>query len=317
MPVYYVFGKDDLLIGEKVRELLAHPDVRKHFASDLPLDELITLMTVVDLFAIEEAHWIDGCGELKLLGSASDRLEAAIETCPPNKRIAFTQNTNFRDWRKEKDYEKKSIHKLLDAKAREVHDLKSQSYPKNVTKWTAARARDVYGLKLTDLGIEMLAEASGYQPQFIDGELKKLSVFKVSDKTQRVPDDLLARQLVKVPSEKLFEYVDALLERRPEAVNILRETMSLGTEGTVILSNIHRNFDMMVRCDKEGARNVEEISRMHTFVRDKFYEHKRGWSAESTVRVLELVGETDFRLKTLGMDEYDVLALLTVEVMKL
>ena len=161
MSVYYIFGKDELIIREKAEDRLGAPrraDIARHYAEDMKWDALYELITARDLFSLEEYHWVSGVSALGITAKNEEAFIDALKAGPPNKRIAFTQNTNFKDWRKGKEYERSHVHKALDEAANEVYDLTSATYPNRVAEWTGQRMLK-HGLLLTDAGVEYLAGA--------------------------------------------------------------------------------------------------------------------------------------------------------------
>ncbi|MEP0815015.1 MAG: hypothetical protein HRF49_10165 [bacterium] len=319
MATYYIFGKDDLLIRERVEECLGRADAARHFAEELKLAGVIELLVSRDLFSLEEYHWVDNVSALSFVKGDSEALENAIKSSPPNKFIAFTQNTNWKDYRKAKDYERSAIHKALDGAASQVHDLTRETYPDRMGAWTRARAAR-FGLVLGEAGAEYLAEACAYLPQLVEKELEKLSLLKASEKPQAVPDRMLREQVAPVPTERVFSYLDALFERRSLAVHLLRQIIEAGGAGVQVLSLVHGRLELLAACaalGRGGMFKLPEVMRMHKSARDRFAAQLGGWRQEQISRAMELVGETDFRLKSSGADEYDVMAAFTMEVMNL
>ncbi|MCD6119417.1 hypothetical protein J7K50_06210 [bacterium] len=316
MATYYIFGKDDLLIREKVEECLALPEYSRHFAGELSFDGLIEIISATDLFALEEAHWIDGVKALGISKSDVERLEKAIRECAPNKFVAFSQNTNFKDWRDVKKYESSAAHKLLDEAASETYNLTKLTYPNVVVDWTRARARK-HGLVISYAGAEIIAEASAHLPQLVDAELRKIALLKKSDKLQEVPESLIKKHIFPIPAERIFSYLDALLERRDMAVDMLAEIFELGGSASGVLAMAFKKLKLISQCIDENPYNVPEVKRMYPSLKTRFIAQVNGWERDQIARALELVGETDFRLKTAGVPDYDLLATFTVEVMNL
>ena len=319
MPTYYVFGKDDLLIREELKLRLGRDSFTHLYGDEMKLADLLELMTSSDLFAVEEAYWIEGIKGIKVTkGKECDTLDDALKTCPPNKLVAFSQNlSDFKDYRASRDFEvRNALHNLLKNATNEFYDLSQMSYPDRVIEWAVARAKK-YGLALNTSAAVAISEACANLPQLIDGELQKLAVLKTSDKLQPVSEKMIRENVFEVPSEKIFAYLDALLERKNRAVYLLEQLFDFGAEGTAILGAIYRRFELVIRAIADGVRSLDEVKRMPYDARQRFAVQVRSWDRERISRAFELIAEADFGLKTSRAGQYDLLAVLTVEVMEL
>lgn len=319
MPTIYIFGKDDLLIREEAIQRLEIKNYTHRYGDDLNLMGLIELLTSSDLFAIEEAHWIEGIKGIKLTkGKDTEAFEDAINNCLPNKFVAFSQNlTDFKDYWAQRDFEQRHhVHHILKNVASQVYDLSNETYPDRVVKWAVARAKS-YGLQITGGQAEVISEASANLPQLIDLELAKISILKTSDKLQPVPDKMIRDNLFEVPSERTFEYVNSLFERRHVALYLLEQLFDCGAEGPAILFSIFKRLELLMKANNEGPYDLDDYKKMPKDAKQRFVIQNRSWDRERISRAYELIAETDFRLKTSRSGQYDSLAVLSVEVMEL
>lgn len=131
----------------------------------------------------------------------------------------------------------------------------------------------------------------------------------------------VSRLAMRIPEARVFEMTDQLAARDYDgACRTLADLMAMGEEPIAILAVIgtqmRRLYAARVAVDEKlGGDFVRQYCGVKfDFMVDRLLRSARGFDTEDLARAVELCAETDYAMKSTGMDGADLLSELLIKI---
>jgi len=296
MPATVILAKDDLLIREEVHALAEGRPVHTYFLDDISYADFYRMVGTDDLFNPAEFFHCPALASFKVLKADLPKLGALLDCLSGDKRVVFSQNTAFDDFRDEKKFTDGALYKLVAGKSKVVDRRKPMSYEDAIT-WVVRRAQREYGLILDRTAAAVLWQACAKGPVFVDRELAKFALYKEDDRPTPISETFIRNNVYSTLANLTFDFMDHLMEKDARVYDDLKHLIQSGVEPGVLLSQVHRRLALLAKSFLGEIEPEEDYRKMAPWQRDKFMRARRNWSGAQAAKALELVADADFKLK--------------------
>ena len=187
-----------------------------------------------------------------------------------------------------------------------------------------ASLREWVGRRFRALGKEIRPQESDYL-LFVSGnlmnrlipEIEKVADYAKGEVITREDIDAVAHHL---PEARVFEMTDRMVKGDFDgAFSVLSELQQMKDQAPVMLLavigiQLRRLYTARVALDKKLGREfiLENTSIYQDFVADKLLDQARAFTGEQLAHAVQLAAETDFRMKSTGEDENELIRELLV-----
>lgn len=298
--VYFFYGEDDFRIAKEIEKIKS--GILKKEQTDFNFDRLIS-PPPVDFLAIANSYpvlsekrviqvedfdgsFLNDTGLLGYLNSPSPSTVIIFYDNSPK----INENIKFFKELKTKNYFK--LHKI-----RLLYENELFSYIKNLSKEK--------GVKISDEAVYYLIRYTGNNTVNIDNELNKIvSGIKPENKSKELSVNELKPLLAFSKTFTIFDFIDKILDRDIRgAFSIFGVIYNDGEESVKIISVLYNEARKLhkAKVQESSGMDFETILRINgvlPFLKKKFLKNLSLFSVHELKRIMELLGETDFRLKT-------------------
>ncbi len=298
--VYFFYGEDDFRIAKEIEKIKS--GILKKEQTDFNFDRLIS-PSPVDFLAIANSYpvlsekrviqvedfdgsFLNDTGLLGYLNSPSPATVIIFYDNSPK----INENIKFFKELKTKNYFK--LHKI-----RLLYENELFSYIKNLSKEK--------GIKISDEAVYCLIRYTGNNTVNIDNELNKIaSGIKTENKSKELSVNELKPLLAFSKTFTIFDFVDKIFDKDIRgAFSIFGVIYNDGEEPVKIISVLYNEARKLhkAKVQESSGMDFETILRINgvlPFLKKKFLKNLSLFSVHELKRIMELLGETDFRLKT-------------------
>ena len=298
--VYFFYGEDDFRIAKEIEKIKS--GILKKEQTDFNFDRLISPLPV-DFLTIANSYPV--LSEKRVIqvedfdGSFLNDTELLdyLNSPSPSTVIIFydnspkiNENIKFFKELKTKNYFK--LHKI-----RLLYENELFSYIRNLSKEK--------GIKISDEAVYYLIRYTGNNTVNIDNELNKIvSGIKTENKSKELSVNELKPLLAFSKTFTIFDFIDKILDRDIRgAFSIFGVIYNDGEEPVKIISVLYNEARKLhkAKVQESSGMDFETILRINgvlPFLKKKFLKNLSLFSVHELKRIMELLGETDFRLKT-------------------
>lgn len=226
-----------------------------------------------------------------------------ISDIPAYCTVAFVQNAQF---------EPDGRLRFVKALRSEGYELKfTQQSPGMLTDWIARRfAAAGKGIELS--AAQRLVFISGDLMSRLIPEIEKIAAYAVGDKVTQADVEAVANH---IPEADVFEMTELIAQKKTNsALSVLSELLSdKDNEPIAILAVLGKQMRQLyaarLALDKNlGSKYVMEVCALRfEFIASKLISAARGFTLPQLKRAVELCTETDYRMKSSGTDEKELL----------
>lgn len=323
-PLYLLYGTEPFLINEAREKLLANVLTKEEAEfnfSSYDLEE-----TSVDL-AIDDAETLPFMGEKKLIILHNPvfltslktkekvthdlkRLEAYVENPAPFTVLVFTGEYEKLD-------ERKKLVKLLKKNA-DVLDAKPLN-EKSLRKWVENRATSLQ-VSMEDRAIDMLLQLAGNDLMILNEEIVKLALYAADSKhiTVEAVEKLISRSL----EQNIFTLVDKVVKRHiGEALQIFYDLVKQNEEPIKILAVLSGQFRLIYQVKEltargYGQKQIAGMLKVHPYRVKLAADQARSFSSGELIRIMEMLAESDLKMKSTGMDKKVIIELFLMQLVQ-
>jgi len=310
-PVYVLYGPESFLAEEFLsvaRKEMIDPefsdlnvsvyDCAETSLGDILQDaETLPFMGEHRLVIARQAYFLTGSKPPSKVESDPDALLAYLQNPPPYTTLILHTDAEKLD-------ERKKLVKTLKQKARVIPFVLLKDA--ELYGWVERRAGK-YRVSIRREQVMKLVERAGSELRLLDKELEKLALF-VGDGgviTDPVIEALAARTL----EQDVFALIEQVASGRlDKALRMLYDSMKTGEEPIKLLSLLARQFRMLLQVRQLAPRGYSQqqmagMIKMHPYAVKKAMEQARSFSEESLKRLLLILAEDDFRMKSGQVDK--------------
>jgi DNA polymerase-3 subunit delta len=320
-PLYLVYGPETFFMNELKQKLLQYAlneeEMDFNFSS-YDLEE-----TPVEL-AIEDAETLPFLGERRLVVLHNPvflkaekskekvehnikRLLDYIEKPAPYSIVVFAAPYEKLD-------ERKKITKLLKEKA-ETFEAKKLN-EKEIMIWIKERAK-ANNTEIEDAAVQQLMTLAGMNLMILASEIDKLSMY--ATETKVIDAGMVERLTARSLEQNVFSLVDKIVNGKiEEAFEIYYDLLKQNEEPIKLLAIIASQFRLIYQAKElarkgYGQQKIAAFLKVHPFRVKLALEKARKFTEEDLMRVIDLLAECDYAMKTSTMDKKMVIELFLLK----
>ncbi|MCL4321666.1 MAG: DNA polymerase III subunit delta [Deltaproteobacteria bacterium] len=298
--VYFFYGEDGFRITKEIEKIKS--GILKKDQMDFNFDRLISpspldFLTIADSYPVLsekrviqvedfEDSFLNDTGLLDYLNSPSPATVIIFY----DKSAKINENIKFFKELKAKNYFK--LHKI-----RLLYENELLPYIKNLSKEK--------GIKISDEAIYYLIRYTGNNTLNIDNELNKIaSGIKTENESKELSVDELKKVLAFSKTFNIFDFIDKIFDKDTRgAFGVFGVIYNNGEEPVKITSVLYNEVRKLhkAKVQESSGMDFETILRINSvlpFLKKKFLKNLSLFSVYELKRIMELLEETDFRLKT-------------------
>jgi len=320
-PLYLVYGSETFFMNEIKQKLLQYAlneeEIDFNFSS-YDLEE-----TPVEL-AIEDAETLPFLGERRLVilhnpvflkaEKPKEKVEHDLKKLEEYiKRPASYSIVVFAAPYEKLD-DRKKITKLLKEKA-ETFEAKKLS-EKEIISWIKDRAI-INHTEIEDDAVHQLMALAGMNLMVLASEIDKLSMY--ATETKVIDAGMVERLTSRTLEQNIFSLVDKMMNRKiEEAFEIYYDLLKQNEEPIKILAIIASQFRLIYQVKElarkgYGQQKIASFLKVHPFRVKLALGHARKFTEEDLTRIMHLLAESDFAMKTSAMEKKMVIELFLLK----
>ena len=324
-PLYLLYGTEPFLINEAKEKLMANVLTEEEMEFDFSSYDLEEAS--VDE-AIEDAETLPFMGDKKLIMLHNPvfltalkakekvthdlkKLEAYVENPAPFTVLVFTGEYEKLD-------ERKKLVKLLKKNA-EVLEAKPLE-EKSLKKWVKNRATSL-DVMIEERAIDLLRQLAGNDLMILSEEISKLALYAADSK--RITEDAVEKLISRSLEQNIFALVDKVVKRDiKEALRIFYDLLKQNEEPIKILAVLSGQFRLIYQVKEltargYGQKQIAGMLKVHPY-RVKLAAGQAGsFSSGDLIRIMDMLAESDLKLKSTGMDKKVVIELFLMQLVQL
>jgi DNA polymerase-3 subunit delta len=160
------------------------------------------------------------------------------------------------------------------------------------TAWIMDRAL-LHGKKIDKDAAVLLAEMAGSSMWYLDSEIQKLCLFVADDPSITIKD--VHEVVMRTHEPAIFAFLDALFDRKKDALSRLYDLELTGIAGLEIISRIENQIinHYVVLSGRDWKK-----MKIHDFIADKAMRRKSLWNTAQLLSLLKDVRQIEQRLKS-------------------
>ena len=315
--LYLLYGQEDYLREAFLGEIKAAclPDGGDDFSyhrldgKSTSLRELSDAVNALPFLSERTLTEVRGYDFAHCRDAEAAALEKLISDIPDWCTLAFVQDTDFGPDQRTK------IMKAV-AKYGKVINFTSQGQGPLV-QWIRKRFAALGKNALPDACVTLIY-LSG---ELMNGLIPEIEKIAAGTQGELVTAEDVSRLAMRIPEARVFEMTDQLAARDYDgACRTLADLMAMGEEPIAILAVIgtqmRRLYAARVAVDEKlGGDFVRQYCGVKfDFMVDRLLRSARGFDTEDLARAVELCAETDYAMKSTGMDGADLLSELLIKI---
>lgn len=310
-PIYLLYGPESFLAEEfvaLVRREMMDPafsdlntsvyDCTQTALADILQDaETLPFMGERRLVIARDAYFLTGSKPATKVESNPDALLHYAENPPAyTTLILLTEH--------EKLDERKKLVKTLQQKAKVL------AFPllkdAELYGWIERRAA-VYKAAIQRPQAVKLVERVGGELRLLDKELEKLSLYVGEGGTIR--DEVIEKLATRTLEQDVFSLVEQVaLGRMDKALRMMYDCLKTGEEPLKLLALLARQFRMLLHVRQWAPRGYSQqqlagMLKVHPYAVKKALEQARHFSEDSLKKLLSILAEEDYRIKSGQVDK--------------
>ncbi|MDR7318533.1 DNA polymerase III subunit delta [Brevibacillus nitrificans] len=310
-PVYVLHGPESFLAEEFLslaRREMIDPDFSdlnisvydctETSLSDILQDaETLPFMGEHRLVIARQAYFLTGSKPPSKVESDPDALLGYMQNPPAYTSLILHTEAEKLD-------ERKKLVKTLQQKAKVIPFMLLKDG--DLYAWIERQA-DKYRASIQRPQSMKLVERVGSELRLLDKEIEKLAIFvgEGGAITDQLIEDLTARTL----EQDVFALIEQVASGRLDrALRMLYDSMKTGEEPIKLLSLFARQFRMLLQVRQLAPRGYSQqqmagMIKMHPYAVKKAMEQARHFSEDSLKKLLLILAEDDFRMKSGQVDK--------------
>ncbi|MEB6548032.1 DNA polymerase III subunit delta [Heyndrickxia sporothermodurans] len=323
-PIYLLYGIESYLINETKQKLVNN--VLTDEEMDFNLANYDLEETSIEV-ALEDAETFPFMGEKRLIFLHNaffltaekgkqrvehniQKLEEYIQNPPSYTVLVIIAPYEKLDERKKITKQLKKQAALLEAKKLNEMDLK---------KWVFQKVAE-NGVQIDDNAVDLLITLAGTNLMMLSAEIDKLSLFVgVSNAiSSETVENLTSRSL----EQNIFSLVDKVVHRKiNEALRIYYDLLKQNEEPIKILSILANQFRLLYQTKElqrrgYGQQQMASYLKVHPFRIKLAAGQAKLFSEEELKRIMLLCADSDYQMKTSGMNKVMIIEMLLFKLSK-
>ncbi|WP_400164118.1 DNA polymerase III subunit delta [Brevibacillus sp. TJ4] len=310
-PIYVLYGPESYLAEEFValarREMIdpafADLNTSVYDCTQTPLTDILQdaetlpFMGEHRLVIARDAYFLTGSKPVTKIESNPDALLHYAENPPAYTSLILITEAEKLD-------ERKKLVKTLQQKA------KMLSFPllkdAELFAWIERRI-GVYKAAIERPQAVKLAERVGGELRLLDKELEKLALFV--GEGGKVSDEVIEKLATRTLEQDVFALIEQVaMGKLDKALRMMYDCLKTGEEPLKLLALMARQFRMLLHIRQWAPRGYSQqqlagMLKIHPYAVKKGTEQARHFSEDSLKRLLGILAEEDFRIKSGQVDK--------------
>ncbi len=311
-PVYVLYGTESFLAEEFIslarREMIdptyADLNIGVYDCTETALSEILqdaeTLPFMADhrLVIANQAYFLTGAKSVSKGEADPDALLAYLENPPSYTSLLLHIEADKLD-------ERKKLVKALQQKAKVIAFQPLRDA--DLYGWIERRA-EKYGGVIERPQAMRLAERVGSELRLLDKELEKMVLY-VGGQGAAITDEVIELLASRSLEQNVFALIEQVVTGRlEEAFRTLYDCLKTGEEPIKLLSLLARQIRLLLQVKIWAPRGYTQqqlagMLKVHPFAVKKAMEQARHFSEDSLRRLLGILAEEDFRMKSGQVDK--------------
>lgn len=310
-PIYVLYGPESFLAEEFLtlarREMIDPAFIDLNLSvydcTETALDDILqdaeTLPFLGEhrLVVARQAYFLTGSKPPSKVESDPDALMAYLQNPPAYTTLILHTETEKLD-------ERKKLVKTLQQKTKVI------TFPllkdTDLYAWVERQA-EKYKAVIQRPQTMKLVERVGSELRLLDKELEKMSIFAGDGET--ITDEVIEKLSSRTLEQDVFGLIEQVASGRlDKALRMMYDCMKTGEEPIKLLALLARQFRMLVHVKQLGPRGYSQqqmagMLKMHPYAIKKAMEQARHFSEDSLQKLLGILAEEDFRMKSGQVDK--------------
>jgi DNA polymerase-3 subunit delta len=311
-PVYLLYGTESFLAEEFLalaRREMVDPanadlnigvyDCTEVALSDILQDaETFPFMAEHRLVIARQAYFLTGAKPTVKVEADPDMLLSYLENPPSYTSLILHVEADKLD-------ERKKLVKALQQKARVIPFQPLRDG--DLYAWIERRA-ETYGARIDRPQAMKLAERVGSDLRLLDKELEKMALY-VGTEAAVITDEVIDLLSSRTLEQDVFALIEQVVAGRLEqAFRTLYDCLKTGEEPIKLLALLARQFRLLLQVKQWAPRGYTQqqlsgMLKVHPYAVKKAAEQARHFTEASLRRLLALLAEEDFRMKSGQVDK--------------
>lgn len=314
MPIYLIISNFQRIIKQQINKIIGSDLEKETIYFDLNKNsilEVITEASYSSLFndkkniVVYNADFFASNG--KITEKEAEALTDYFES--PNLFVKLIFISSDKE-----DSRKKIVKKLKDNK--QIFNYQKLSY-KDLQLFIKDYLKEI-DYKLNDEVINYLIKNNNQNLDIICNEIDKLKLCFQKDVLLEEAKNIISSSI----NDSIFKFIDEIVAKNyQKAKCLLKDLKTLKSEPTVIISLMAREFRLMLHCkigvkNKTDARVVLLKDNLQDWQVAKVMDNAKNYTIEELKKIILLIGDYDFFLKSGKVDRSIVIDLLMMEFIK-
>ena len=315
MNLYLIYGLENYLIDEKIKEILDKSKVETDniISFDLDEDSIMSVLieaSTVGMFSDKKVLIVNNanflCANKSLSETELDELNKYIENPFDDITIIFVV-------RDEKLDSRKKITKSLTKICKVTECNKIDSY--NMNNYLSNYIRDK-GYSISSDSVDLIISKVGYELSNIINELDKLFIYK--DKDKKITREDIENVITKNIEKNIFELTNAIVNRNKDKIMEIYNDLVLAKEDPikllVTLSNQFRLILQVKLMRKSGYSEKEIVTTLKEHPYRINLAMKSAFEIEDLKDKLLKLSELDYKIVTGEVDKFFGFEMFLLEI---
>ena len=315
MNLYLIYGLENYLIDEKIREIIDKSKVESNniISYDLNEDSIISVLieaSTVGMFSDKKLLLVNNsnflCANKSLSENELEELNKYIDNPFEDVTIVFII-------REEKLDSRKKITKAISKVCKVFECNKIDNY--NMNNYLSNYIRDK-GYSISSDSVDLIISKVGYELSNIINELDKLFIYKDTDK--KITREDIEKVITKNIEKNIFELTNAIVNRNKNKIMEIYNDLVLAKEDPIkLLVTLSNQFRLIlqVKLMRQSGYSEKEIV---TTLKEHPYRinlaMKSGFEIEDLKKKLVQLSELDYKIVTGEVDKFFGFEMFLLEI---
>ncbi|WP_139490426.1 DNA polymerase III subunit delta [Brevibacillus dissolubilis] len=321
-PVYVLYGTETFRKEELIKlmnQTMIDPDyadmnVGRYDCTEIALSEILVDADTVPFFSehrliiADNAYFLTGAKPPTKVEADTDALAAYIENPQPTTSLVFRIDADKLDERKKlvKSLQQRAV--VINFEPLKDHDLSS---------WIERQAKQ-WDATITPEDAHLLAERVGSDLRLLYKEIEKMALY--AGKGGRIDRQVIETLAARTLEQDVFGMVeDVVTGRVSDAFRTLYDMLKTGEEPIKLMALFIRQFRMLLHtktlaAQSYSAQSIAGMIKAHPYAVKKAMEQARYFDEAGLRRLLGILAEEDFRMKTGQVDKRLALEMFITKV---